>query len=463
MIIYKQSKASHNNTNYYISLIDDKKYLCLSGSHDGFEGRYLDEVFIAPLTPENARLVRKIFPWLNPKPLSVNTSFGLGDRLGYATLGHIKAIKGTNIFPIFAQQSVRENTRVKRTPQNVMDDAMWQVFESGYKGIWGADADHIKEIEDIEPFIEAGFTFYTIDPSQYVDNQADSDTLAQLKDKIRNISFDKLQTDEKKLIDRYLNKSNTLDIETDELSVYKALIKYGNAIAHVKKMSDYLMTRLGEFDLEMSVDETLTPTSAFEHYFIVKELRRLEVHFTSLAPRFVGSFEKGVDYIGDLTVFKEQLKKHVRIMNYVGGYKLSVHTGSDKFSVYEELSLRTGNKIHIKTAGTSYLEALKVIATVDKPFFRELFDYCKESYQKDRQTYQVSAELTKVPDSKDLSDDELLDLFSQFDARQVMHVTFGSVLDKYKEKFDRILHDNIDLYSDFIEEHFKKHLKHFAK
>ena len=85
-------------------------------------------------------------------PLSLTPSFGFGDRLGLATPGHIAAVRGTNLVPIFAQQSVRENARTGRTPQQVMD------------------ADHLKTIEDIPPFVEAGYTFFTVDPGEHVDN-----------------------------------------------------------------------------------------------------------------------------------------------------------------------------------------------------------------------------------------------------------------------------------------------------
>lgn len=446
MVIFKKSKASYNNTNYYIGIIDYTKYLCIVGSHDGFDGKYLDEVFIAPLTEKNANQVRKIFPWLIPKPLSMNTSFGFGDRLGYATCGHISAVEGTSIYPVFAQQSVRENQRTGRSSQQVLDDAMWQIFESGYHGIWGADADHIKEKDDFLPFIKAGFTFYTIDPSDYVNNQANQYSISELKEFGNNQS----------LVYEYLSLKNPLDLDITEKKVLMAKVKYGKAIEHAKEMAVFLQQKLDKFDLEMSVDETTSATTPFEHFFIVRELRKSNVPFISIAPRFVGSFEKGVDYIGDLKEFNEQLKKHVRIMNYIGGYKLSIHTGSDKFSIYNELALRTNNKIHVKTAGTSYLEALKVIATVDKPFFAEIYEFCKQRYLIDKATYHVSGKLDNLPDV-----DEYIELFSNFDARQVLHVTFGSVLDKYKERFNETLGTHMDLYNTYLEEHFKKHLAPF--
>src|SRR5687767_14181689 len=98
-------------------------------------------------------------------PLSIHPSFGFGDRLGLATPGHIAAVRGTKFAPIFAQQSVRENTRTGRTPQQVIDDAKRAVDAAGWDAPWGADADHLKTLEDIHPFVEAGYTFFTVDPA----------------------------------------------------------------------------------------------------------------------------------------------------------------------------------------------------------------------------------------------------------------------------------------------------------
>jgi hypothetical protein len=214
--------------------------------------------------------------------------------------------------------------------------------------------------------------------------------------------------------------------------------------------------------LEVSVDETETPTSIHEHYIIASELRRLGVPFTSLAPRFVGSFEKGVDYIGDLTEFTTELGHHAEVMHRIGGYKLSIHTGSDKFSIYPSIAKKTRNLVHVKTAGTSYLEAIRAIAGVDVATFREILDYSRSRYETDRATYHVSALLKAVPPSEKLTDDELPIILDQFDARQVLHVTFGSVLDKYGPRLKETLNKNEALYAECLQTHFKRHLQPFS-
>jgi hypothetical protein len=245
----------------------------------------------------------------------------------------------------------------------------------------------------------------------------------------------------------------------------RAILKYGRALAHTKSVSNYLVAELGagNFDLEMSVDETDTPTSVQEHYFIANELRRLAVPFVSLAPCFIGSFEKGVDYIGDIAEFDRELEKHAAVMHTVGGYKLSIHTGSDKFSIYPSIAEKARNLVHVKTAGTSYLEALRVVATVDPSFFSEILDFCLSHYGTDRATYHVSGVLENVPAAADLNDEVLIGLFDRFDARQVLHVTFGSVLDDYGTRLKELLRANLSLYEKYLKLHFDRHLVPFIE
>src|SRR5512134_2899077 len=125
-------------------------------------------------------------------PLNLTPSFGFGDRLGLATPGHIAAVRGTKFAPIFAQQSVRENTRTGRTPQQVMDDAKRAVESAKWDLPWGADADHLKTVDDLPPFVEAGYTFFTVDPGEHVDNAADTQSLAQLRKNIAAFHWDEL-------------------------------------------------------------------------------------------------------------------------------------------------------------------------------------------------------------------------------------------------------------------------------
>jgi hypothetical protein len=144
-------------------------------------------------------------------------------------------------------------------------------------------------------------------------------------------------------------------------------------------------------------------------------------------------------------------------------YKLSLHTGSDKFEVYPIAMRYTDGLVHLKTAGTSYLEALRLIASIDTSFFREIVDFARSRYDVDRRTYHVSATLDKVPASAELTDEQLPELLNQFDARQVLHVTFGSVLDTYGARLQEDLHKNQAGYHAYIKRHFERHLAPFVR
>ena len=182
----------------------------------------------------------------------------------------------------------------------------------------------------------------------------------------------------------------------------RAMVKYGRAIQHAVSMFKRLSEMKDVFDFEMSVDETDSPTTPLEHFFIANELTRLGVKFTSLAPRFIGRFEKGVDYIGDLNALDVELAKHAAVTAHFGTYKLSLHSGSDKFSVYPLVAKHWGERIHVKTAGTSYLEALRVLAKHEPDLFLKIYSLGRERYETDKKTYHVSAKLDMLPNTDDL-------------------------------------------------------------
>jgi hypothetical protein len=421
---------------------------------------------VYPLTPANAAALRARLPWLNPVPLEMRTSAGFGDRLGIATPGHIMSVVDTGIAPIFAQQSVRENARTGRTPQEVIDDAMWGVFQVGWREPWGADADHLKTPEDVDRFVAAGYSFFTVDPGGYVDNDADTDTESALREKVSALPWDVLDSSDADLSERFVGQEFDLGTQTlvfDTARLLRAAAKYGRAVAHVKTMYAHLKARMGNraFDFEISVDETETPTSIHEHFYIATELQRLGIEWVSLAPRFVGRFEKGVDYIGDLEALDANLAGHAAVLQHIGGYKLSLHSGSDKFTVYPLATKHASGAVHLKTAGTSYLEALRVWAEVDPAMFRTVLDFARARYETDRATYHVSAHLSNVPAAAELADADLSALLDQFDARQVLHVTFGSVLDEYGSSLHSMLRANEARYHAVLKKHFDRHLEPF--
>ena len=178
-------------------------------------------------------------------PLALSPSFGFGDRLGLATPGHIAAVRNTKFAPIFAQQSVRENARTGRTPQQVIDDAKRAVDAAKWDAPWGADADHLKTVDDIPPFVEAGYTFFTVDPGEHVDNAADTDSVDALKQKAANLNWDELSV-------LYLSQTSEQAWgRFDTESLMRATVKYGRAIQHAASMFRRLSQMKDEFDFEV--------------------------------------------------------------------------------------------------------------------------------------------------------------------------------------------------------------------
>ena len=123
----------------------------------------------------------------------------------------------------------------------------------------------------------------------------------------------------------------------------RATVKYSKAVQHAVSMFKRLSELTDAFDFEVSVDETDSPTTPLEHFFIANELTLRGVKFTSLAPRFIGRFEKGVDYIGDLNALDVEMSKH------------------------------WGERLHIKTAVTSYPEVLRVLAKHESDLFLKIY------------------------------------------------------------------------------------------
>jgi hypothetical protein len=423
-------------------------------------------------TPAVAAELRAKFPFLRPVPLGPGPSVGLGDRLGIATAGHARAVKGTGVTPAFAQQSIREMTRTKRTPQQVIDGAMWGVLVSGRREAWGADADHLKTTEDVDRCAEAGFVMYTIDPGDHVDDAATDeppDTLGRkLAEKPDGLPWADLETTLRECRARHVKA------DVSEEMFARAAAKYGRAIAHAVKMARHIERTLSPrpFEIEVSVDETASPTTPFEHRFVATELTRLGVKIDSLAVRFVGGFEKGVDYRGDLDAFRAEAEEHAQVARELGGYKLSIHSGSDKFCVYPIIAEATRGSAHLKTAGTSYLEALRALAEVDVDLFREIAAVARARYDDDRATYHVSGAAGDVPEPESITAEVARGLLDRDGARQVFHVTYGSALQAACSRGGTVgeqIKDtlaasskNEEVHMGMLERHLRRHVEPFA-
>jgi hypothetical protein len=461
---------------------DTAKYLLVTPAHPELEGHPLQVdgieggAMLCPLSHPNARLIRRLFPHTAPRPVGLKRSFGAGDRLGLAAPAHIRAARavGEGFFAlILAQQSMREMARTQRTPQEVLDAATWGAFEESFQQSWGADADHLKSESDVRLMAREGFTFFTIDPSEHVDTDADGDSPEVLAQKFEVLeSAPVLQA-------RYDGRSfevptpeGVLSIRFSTEAMHRASVKYARAVAHTFELAQVLADELGSeegaFDLEMSVDETDSPTSVAEHFFIANELRERGVPLTSLALRFVGEFQKGIDYKGDLREFEARLKEHVAIAKYLGPYKISIHSGSDKFSIFPIAARVCGELLHEKTAGTWYLEALRVAARREPSLFRDIALFAREKFPTERATYHVTESLGSLADFRTLADAELESILDTPEGRQMLHVTFGSVLTArvgagenflFRERLYDLWRREEELHFEIVTAHSLQHMK----
>ncbi len=447
------------------------------GERESFELAGRNRTLLAcPLSPGNAQALQRRLPELVPKPMGNALAAGCGDRLGLATPGHLRAARDREIVPFVAQQSIREMERSGRSAERVMADAVFGALQEGWDTGFGSDADHLKRPEHIDRCLRAGFTSFTLDPSNFVEDDADAAPRATLRARWDAQDWDALEAKPSDLVSHYVGRPLPLPRApaegVDEESLLKSLVKYGRALAHVAALSRHLAEAAGAspFEIEVSVDETRSPTSLVEHYIVVSELRRLGVDFVSLAPRFAGEFEKGVDYRGDLSRFRREFALHAALARELGDYKLSLHSGSDKFALYPICAELAEGRFHLKTAGTSWLAALQCVGELAPELLREIWGFARERYAGDRASYAVSACVDREPRPDALSDAELPDLFARDGARQILHVTFGSVLlardaagaPRFRARLVSALSAGEERHAEILERHFSRHLEPFA-
>ena len=461
--VYPNSVNEIGSSKVYMVKEKDADKLVIEGTLGSlFEGKYCECCgrTIAPLTHKNADVLRSLFDWTAPKPVLRNKrSMGVGDRLGIACPGHIRVFNKYDMSPIFAQQSIRELNLTERTYEDVLDCVTFSVYREGFKRGFGADGDHLKTEKDIEYALGLKFSMITLDCSEHIRGD-----VAEMSDAAVDAEC-YLSEDVKA---KYLGK--TFTVEDSELTFTEQELKrivliYGGAIKFATYIYDkYIKAIRDKVDFELSIDETATPTTPLQHFFVAKELTDAGVGLVTVAPRFCGEFQKGIDYIGDLAQFERELKVHAAIARHFG-YKLSIHSGSDKFSTFELIGKYTKGNFHVKTAGTNWLEAMRAVAAADPKLYREVHKYALSRFEDATKFYHVTTDLTKIPDIDKMSDEELPTLFTMNDARQLIHITYGFILtdknDKgeyvFKDRLYKFWRENEDVYAAMLEKHIGHH------
>lgn len=285
-------------------------------------------------------------------------SFGVGDRFGKEGEAQLSAIMEINnmgfpVVPVW-NKSYREHSIVKTTHASVRKEADAAVKALNWKNNYYVDADHIG-LKIVNEFIDYS-DFYTIDVAHFIGQKPEAEAREEF-------------------VGRYSSYTGTLKIPgiDEEFNVTKDFLgqvadNYLLAIQEVKQIYEHIVEKKGanNFIPEVSMDECDVPQSPIELFFILAELKHQGIELQTIAPKFSGLFAKGVDYIGDLSKFTREFEQDVAVVKYAveslmlpKNLKLSVHSGSDKFSIYPAIRQaihKFDAGIHVKTAGTTWLE-----------------------------------------------------------------------------------------------------------
>jgi hypothetical protein len=480
--IYQKSFTSRKGLTYGLIRTAEGKKLVVWGDNDPvladpLQGKcypHASTLKVCDLSPQNAICLMGLFPFTKPVSLREHkTTIGTGDRLGVASPGHIRAVQKFGVRPVLAQQSVRENTQTARSFQEVVSDAAWAVFQENYQDGYGADGDHLKSLEEIKNALDAGVSMITLDLSEKLNPKA-SDYPREQLDRQFNEEIDK--GDAEVLLHLFLDKEfrfkghhGEFSIRFDKESARRNILLFHKAIDFTEEAYQFIFSRFGNrhvVDFEISVDETPFPTTPENHLFFIIALSHRGIKIDALAPRFVGEFQKAIDYRGDLGDFRRQFYRHVLIARDHGNYKISIHSGSDKFSAFPAMGELAEGGLHVKTAGTSWLEAVRLIASVSPSLYKEMHRWALSKFGEASKLYHVTTDLNRIPKLEELRDQELPTLLDQNDSRQLLHITYGYLLNAkdgsgkylFKDRLFQILSQYEEDYWSFLEQHIGKHL-----
>jgi len=307
-------------------------------------------------------------------------SIGLGDRFGHQGSAQLKAIiaaseKGIDVTPVW-NKSNREHNTIGTQPVDVRIEADSVTKSAGFKKPYFVDADHIN-LDTVDRFIECS-DFFTIDVASYIGMKATENEIIEF------LSGAEKYTGE-------LNIAGTnLSFETSRSQIEQIAEKY--LFASIKARDIYRKIEKvkgnGNFVTEVSMDEVIQPQTPVELFFILKMLASENIPVQTIAPKFSGRFNKGVDYVGDPLLFAKEFESDLSVIDYAvkefglpENLKMSIHSGSDKFAIYPHIGsiIKKSDKgIHLKTAGTTWLEEVIGLAETGG----EGLDFVKEIYIK---------------------------------------------------------------------------------
>jgi hypothetical protein len=291
-------------------------------------------------------------------------SLGIGDRFGREGQAQLRALQqaekaGVVVVPVW-NKSFREHSLIGTTPDDVRAEADEAVRRGGWRHPYHVDADHIG-VKTVDGFLAAS-DFYTLDVADFIAEAPDEAALAAF---VRDMASFKGTL-------RIPGVDATFEV-TDAV-LEKIGRSYLAAVMEAGKIYRRVLAAKGEgnFIAEVSTDEATEPQLPFELFFILGALAREKIPLQTIAPKFSGKFLKGIDYLGDRQAFARELDADLAVVKHAvaafglpPSLKISVHTGSDKFSLYPIINralAKHGAGLHLKTAGTTWLEEVIGVA-----------------------------------------------------------------------------------------------------
>jgi hypothetical protein len=457
LAVYPRSVDTSSGSACAVAAGGGKKFIAVGGAAgDMFAGERSGMVKLCAMTVENAKALMELFPYTAPVPKGASHfTFGLGDRLGLATPGHARAIAGRGIFPVFAQQSVRELALTSRSFGDVVAAAAFAVFQEGYRLGYGADGDHLKTAGEIDAAIDGGCTMITLDCSEHIGLEAYAWSDAEAAAAYASLPAGLRERYEGRYLDRELPVVGR--IGGPELR--RIALVFHAAVDHAARCFRHIARRGKDVDFELSIDETRTATTPKEHYVVAADLMRAGIKISSLAPHFCGEFEKGVDYAGNIGDFTRELERHQRVAEHMG-YRVSLHSASDKFSIFPVFGRLTRCRAHVKTAGTHWLEAMRIVARLDPPLYRRAHAFAAANRKEAEKHYHVTTRAEDAADVSAVPDEGLVACLDEPASRQTLHICYGLLLGEkwFKGALYRLLADNEELYYAGVKAHLEKHL-----
>lgn len=404
-------------------------------------------------------------------------SFGVGDRFAHQAKAHLAAFQmlaknGVHVAPVW-NKSNREHTFIGSEPQSVLDAAQAAVKELGWNQSWHIDADHIN-LKTVDRFMSCS-DFFTIDVADSIGKPAAGADIQAFVNR------------HPELVGSLAVPDVSSPISTTRTEVERVVSKYMLAVQDAGIIYRHIVAAKGEDRIiaEVSMDETDLPQTPPELLIILALLADEKVKLQTIAPKFTGRFNKGVDYVGDLVQFEKEFNDDLAVIAYAvkqyglpANLKLSVHSGSDKFSIYpiiKKALARTGAGLHIKTAGTTWLEELIGLAEAGGDglvLAKEIYAYALEHVDELCAPYAsvIDIDRSKLPPASIVNGwtgPQLANALRhipghpEFNAnmRQLLHVSF-KIAAKAGKRYTDLLRSNAAIVAKQVTENiFDRHMK----